>query len=97
MAEMLEGQPPEVQSMLLRTSIVERMNGELADLLGARSGSEQLALGNSRTPTRSSFSLDPERRGSATTSCWRTSCALELRRTFAHEFLTCTAGRPVVR
>src|SRR5689334_8556054 len=44
MAEMLEGQPREVQSMLLRTSIVERLNGELADLLGTRSGSEQMLL-----------------------------------------------------
>jgi LuxR family maltose regulon positive regulatory protein len=34
MAEMLERQPSEVQSMLLRTSLVDRMNGELADLLG---------------------------------------------------------------
>src|SRR6478736_1495996 len=32
-AEMLERQPSDVQSMLLRTSLVDRMNGELADLL----------------------------------------------------------------
>ncbi len=44
MAEMLEGQPSEVQRMLLRTSIVDRMNGELADLLAGRSGSEQMLL-----------------------------------------------------
>ena len=44
MAEMLEGQPSEVQSMLLRTSIVDRMNRELADLLAGRSGSEQMLL-----------------------------------------------------
>ena len=36
MAEMLERQPSEVQSMLLRTSIVDRLNGELADLLAMR-------------------------------------------------------------
>ena len=35
MAEMLERQPSEVQAMLLRTSLVERLNGELADLLTA--------------------------------------------------------------
>jgi LuxR family maltose regulon positive regulatory protein len=44
MAEMLEGQPSEVQSMMLRTSLVERVNGELADLLAGRSGSEQTLL-----------------------------------------------------
>jgi LuxR family maltose regulon positive regulatory protein len=44
MAEMLERQPDEVQSMLLRTSLVDRMNGELADLLAGRSGSEQMLL-----------------------------------------------------
>jgi LuxR family transcriptional regulator, maltose regulon positive regulatory protein len=44
MAEMLERQPSEVQSMLLRTSLVDRLNGELADLLVGRSGSEQMLL-----------------------------------------------------
>src|SRR5256884_6267882 len=44
MAEMLERQPSEVQRMLLRTSLVDRMSGELADLLAARSGSEQMLL-----------------------------------------------------
>ena len=44
MAEMLERQPSEVQSMLLRTSLVDRLNGELADLLAGRSGSERMLL-----------------------------------------------------
>jgi len=44
MAEMLGRQPSEVQSMLLRTSIVDRLNGELADLLAGRLGSEQMLL-----------------------------------------------------
>src|SRR5690348_4827684 len=44
MAEMLGRQPSEVQSMLLRTSIVDRLNGELADLLAGRLGSEQILL-----------------------------------------------------
>jgi LuxR family transcriptional regulator, maltose regulon positive regulatory protein len=44
MAEMLERQPDEVQSMLLRTSLVDRMNGELADLLTGRPGCEQTLL-----------------------------------------------------
>src|SRR5690242_3734098 len=44
MAEMLERQPSEVQSMLLRTSLVDRLNGELADLLAGRPGAEQMLL-----------------------------------------------------
>jgi LuxR family maltose regulon positive regulatory protein len=44
MAEMLERQPSEVQSMLLRTSLVDRVNGELADLLAGRAGSERMLL-----------------------------------------------------
>src|SRR4030081_3221475 len=43
-AEMLERQPSEVQGMLVRTSLVDRMNGELADLLAGRSGSERMLL-----------------------------------------------------
>src|SRR5436190_877832 len=44
MAEMLERQPSEVQSMLLRTSLVDQINGGLADLLAGRSGCEQMLL-----------------------------------------------------
>ena len=44
MAEMLERQPSEVQTMLLRTSLVDRLNGELADLLARRPGAEQMLL-----------------------------------------------------
>jgi LuxR family maltose regulon positive regulatory protein len=44
MAEMLERQPSDVQAMLLRTSVVERVNGELADLLAGRPGSERMLL-----------------------------------------------------
>jgi LuxR family transcriptional regulator, maltose regulon positive regulatory protein len=41
---MLERQPREIQGMLLRTSVVDRLNGELADLLAGRSGAEQMLL-----------------------------------------------------
>ena len=44
MAEMLERQPPEVQSLLLRTSLLDRVNGELADLLTGATGSERILL-----------------------------------------------------
>ena len=43
-AEMLERQPPDVQDLLLRTSLLDRVNGELADLLTGRLGSEQILL-----------------------------------------------------
>ena len=38
MAEMLERQPPEVLRVLLRTSVLDRVDGELADLLTAPPG-----------------------------------------------------------
>jgi LuxR family maltose regulon positive regulatory protein len=44
MAEMVGRQPIEVQSMLLRTSVAARLNGELADLLAGRPGCEQMLL-----------------------------------------------------
>src|SRR6185295_6284333 len=40
LAEMLDCQPAEVQQLLLRTSLLDRVNGELADLLTGRPGSE---------------------------------------------------------
>ncbi len=43
-AEMLERQPPDVQDLLLRTSLLDRVNGELADLLAGRPGAEQILL-----------------------------------------------------
>ena len=43
-AEMLERQPPDVQDLLLRTSLLDRINGELADLLAGRPGAEQILL-----------------------------------------------------
>src|SRR6201990_901201 len=45
LAEMLERQPPEVQGLLLRTSLLDRVNGELADLLSGGSGAERILLG----------------------------------------------------
>jgi LuxR family transcriptional regulator, maltose regulon positive regulatory protein len=44
LAEMLERQPPDVQDLLLRTSLLDRINGELADLLTGRPGSERILL-----------------------------------------------------
>ena len=44
LAEMLDRQPPDVQDLLLRTSLLDRVNGELADLLTGRPGSERILL-----------------------------------------------------
>ena len=44
LAEMLDRQPDDVQDLLLRTSLLGRVNGELADLLTGRPGSERILL-----------------------------------------------------
>jgi LuxR family transcriptional regulator, maltose regulon positive regulatory protein len=44
LAEVLERQAQEVKQLLLRTSILERVNGPLADLLTGGSGSERVLL-----------------------------------------------------
>jgi LuxR family transcriptional regulator, maltose regulon positive regulatory protein len=43
-AEMLERQPDDIQPLLLRTSLLDQVNGELADLLTGRPGSERILL-----------------------------------------------------
>ena len=45
LAEMLDRQPDDVKDLLLRTSLLDRVNGELADLLTGRPGSERILLG----------------------------------------------------
>jgi len=59
-AEMLERQPADVQQLLLRTSLLDQVNGELADLLTGRNGSERILL---ELEDANAFvvSLDPER------------------------------------
>jgi LuxR family maltose regulon positive regulatory protein len=59
-AEMLERQPPDVQDLLLRTSLLDRVNGELADLLAGRQGSEQILL-DLEDANAFVESLDPQR------------------------------------
>jgi LuxR family transcriptional regulator, maltose regulon positive regulatory protein len=44
LAEMLERQPGEVQDLLLRTCLLDRVDGKLADLLTGRTGSERILL-----------------------------------------------------
>ncbi|MEY9964279.1 LuxR family maltose regulon positive regulatory protein [Streptacidiphilus sp. MAP12-16] len=59
-AEMLDGQPAGVQDLLLRTSLLDRVNGELADVLTGRPGSEPILL---ELADANAFveSLDPKR------------------------------------
>jgi len=44
LGEMLDRQPGDVQDLLLRTCLLDRVNGELADLLTGRPGSERMLL-----------------------------------------------------
>jgi len=44
LAEMLDRQPPAVQDLLLRASLLDRVNVDLADLLTGRPGAEQILL-----------------------------------------------------
>jgi LuxR family maltose regulon positive regulatory protein len=84
MAEMLERHSGEVQSMLLRTSLVDRINGELADLLAGRSGSEQMLL---ELEDANAFvvSLDAQRIWFRFHQLLADFLRLELRRTLADE------------
>jgi LuxR family transcriptional regulator, maltose regulon positive regulatory protein len=84
MAEMLERQPSEVQGMLLRTSLVDRLNGELADLLAGRAGSEQMLL---ELEDANAFvvSLDAQRTWFRYHQLLGDFLRLELRRTLAQE------------
>src|SRR6202043_3437525 len=84
MAEMLERQTSEVQSMLLRTSLVDRVNGDLADLLAGRAGSERMLL---ELEDANAFvvSLDAQRTWFRYHQLLADFLRLELRRTLAEE------------
>jgi LuxR family maltose regulon positive regulatory protein len=84
MAEMLERQPVEVQSMLLRTSVADRLNGELADLLAGRPGCEQMLL-TLEDANAFVVSLDAQRSWFRYHQLLADFLRLELRRTFAEE------------
>jgi LuxR family maltose regulon positive regulatory protein len=83
-AEMLDSQPPEVRDLLLRTSVVDRVNGELADLLGEQTGSERILL---ELEDANAFvvSLDPGRTWFRFHQLLADFLRLELRRTMADE------------
>ncbi len=83
-AEMLERQPADVQDLLLRTSLLDRVNGELGDLLTGRSGSERILL---ELEDANAFvvSLDPERTWFRYHHLFGDLFRLELRRTLPAE------------
>ena len=83
-AEMLERQPADVQDLLLRTCLLDQVNGELADLLTGRSGSERilLALADANAFV---LPLDPERTWFRCHHLFGDLLRLELRRTLPEE------------
>src|ERR1700691_1965435 len=84
LAEMLECQPAEVQQVLLRTSLLDRFNGELADLLTGRPGSEPILLDLEDANTFV-VSLDPARTWFRYHRLFADLLRLELRRRLAEE------------
>jgi LuxR family transcriptional regulator, maltose regulon positive regulatory protein len=87
LAEMLERQPDDVQQLLLGTSLLDRVNGELADLLTGRPGSEGILL---ELEDANAFvvSLDPERTWFRYHRLLGDFLRLELRRTRPEEVPT---------
>jgi LuxR family transcriptional regulator, maltose regulon positive regulatory protein len=84
LAEMLERQPADVQTLLLRTSLLDCVNGELADLLTGRPGSERILL---ELEDANAFvvSLDPQRTWFRYHHLFADLLRLELRRTQPEE------------
>jgi LuxR family maltose regulon positive regulatory protein len=83
-AEMLERQPADVKDLLLRTSPLDRVNGELADLLTGRPGSERILL-DLEDANAFVVSLDPERTWFRYHHLFADLLRLELRRTLPEE------------
>ena len=97
MAEMLDRQPPEVQRLLLRTSLLDRVNGELADLLTGATGSERILL-DLEDANAFVVSLDPGRTWFRYHHMFSGLLRLELRRTLPGRHPgTAPARRAVVR
>ena len=83
-AEMLGRQSADVQDLLLRTSLLDRVNGELGDVLTGRAGSERILL---ELEDANAFvsSLDPERTWFRYHHLFGDLLRLELRRTLPAE------------
>ena len=83
-AEMLERQPGKVQQLLLRTSLLDRVNGELADRLTGHPGSERILL-SLEDANAFVVSLDPERTWFRYHHLFADLLRLELRRALPEE------------
>ena len=83
-AEMLERQPAHVQQLLLSTSLLDRVNGELADLLTGRPGSERILL-DLEDANAFVVSLDPGRTWFRYHHLFADLLRLELRRTLPED------------
>ena len=84
LAEMLECQPPGVQQFLLRTALLDRVNGELADLLTGHAGSEAMLL-DLEDANAFVVSLDPARTWFRYHHLFADLLRLELRRRLPEE------------
>jgi LuxR family maltose regulon positive regulatory protein len=84
LAEVLEHQTAEVSKLLLRTSVLERVSGPLADRLCGSSGSERV-LSELEEAGVFVVALDPERRWFRYHRLFGDLLALELRRTAPQE------------
>jgi LuxR family transcriptional regulator, maltose regulon positive regulatory protein len=91
-AEMLDRQPPDIQDLLLRTSLLDRVNGDLADLLTGRPGSERILL-SLEDANAFVVSLDPER-GSAITTCSGICSSWSCAGRCPSKCRSCTGGPP---
>jgi LuxR family transcriptional regulator, maltose regulon positive regulatory protein len=84
LAEVLERQSDQVRRLLLRTSVLERVNGELADLLTGDQGGER-ALQDLEQANAFVVSLDPDRTWFRYHQMFAGLLGLELRRTVPGE------------
>jgi LuxR family transcriptional regulator, maltose regulon positive regulatory protein len=80
LAEVLDRQPADVRRLLLRTSILERVNGALADLLTGGSGSERI-LHELEDANAFVTAIDPQRSWFRFHRLFADLLELELRRT----------------
>jgi LuxR family transcriptional regulator, maltose regulon positive regulatory protein len=86
-AEMMDRQPTEVQDLLLRTCVLDQFNGELADLLTGRAGSERILL-DLEDANAFVVSLDPGRTWFRCHRLLSDFLRLELRRSLPDEVPT---------
>jgi LuxR family maltose regulon positive regulatory protein len=84
LAEVLERQPPEVSRLLLRTSLLERVSGALADRMTGSSGSERILM-DLEDAGAFVVAVDPERTWFRYHHLFADLLALELRRTAPDE------------